>query len=38
MSAEPAVDLKNPAETADKQREKEEEKGLGNDAWVSNWV
>ena len=34
MAAEPVVDLKKPTEAADKQPEKEEEKGLGNDACV----
>lgn len=32
MSPEPAVDLKQATEPAEKQPEKEEEKGLGNDA------
>jgi hypothetical protein len=32
MSAEPVVDLKKPVESAEKQPDKEEERGLGNDA------
>lgn len=34
MAAEPTVDLKRPTEPAEKQAEKEDEKGLGNDAYV----
>ena len=34
MAGEPIVDLKKSAEPAEKEPEKEEEKGLGNDACV----